>query len=363
MNYKILCRNCNTTVARTPNKICVKCSYPKWGYSDNELSIINSVKKPTFHKLTCRNCRKTVAKTPNKICVSCKIPNWGYTDFEVSNGLFTIEKQFIGKPKINENKKKGSVSRIIFSGLILLCLFSGIGGLVFFYPEKTIVEETEKDEFQTEAENDKEYAFEIDDIQKAVVMIKAGSGTGTGFLISPTDILTASHVVEDYKTVNIEFTESSPRIKKRGKVIHKGKTENATGFDFFLHDYALIEIPKVTQIKPLKLGNSDTSEVLTKVFTVGHSLGGPVLSLTDGTISRLNYGNDRLDLFTHTIGINPGNSGGPMLMEETKEVIGIVVGTRAPLLTAQGIIIPQGENIAVKVSNILRNINTFDIEN
>jgi uncharacterized membrane protein YhaH (DUF805 family) len=87
--YTIICKNCNTRVARTPNLICIKCTMPKWGYTDYELAALWQPAPTSQYTLVCNNCKTVVARTPNNICVKCGKYNWGYPDnpLGVTSGL------------------------------------------------------------------------------------------------------------------------------------------------------------------------------------------------------------------------------------------------------------------------------------
>ena len=356
-NHTLVCRNCKLKVAKTPNKICVNCSIPSWGYTHDELEKINNPQNQTIQKFVCKNCDNTVVRTPMDKCHVCSMPFWGYSEFELNNGLVkameSVPGSKIGSVASNEPKRRNLLP--VLASLFLL-LFAGT--LFFLLPTSqgnTII--PENPDIDSIA-----YASTIEEIQKAVTFIKTSKGTGTGFLISKKYILTAGHVACDNNSFEVTFTKNR-NVKKRGKLAKCALIASRTDFDFFERDYALIEIPPVQKIKPLKLGNSSEVTELDKVFTAGHSLGDINLSMTEGNISRLKYGEDSFDLFSHTIASNPGNSGGPIIMEETNEVIGILVGGRSAIITESNLIIPQGENIGVKINNVKNALIDFLTQN
>jgi len=345
-NYTIICRNCKLKVARTPNKQCVNCSIPQWGYTSDEIVMIENPQKKIVQKFVCKNCNNTVVRTPLKKCHVCSMPFWGYNEFELDNGLVKLIEvpSSSGNHQLPSQHPKTQSHKIVIVTLLSLLLI-GLGFLAVYF---IVIDSPSKNRSNIDQGN---YASSIDEIKKAVVFIKAGQGTGTGFLISDKYILTAGHVACDYNQFEIVFTKSQNETK-RGKLVECALIPERTDFDYFERDFALIEIDPINTIKPLMLGNSQSMSELDDVYTAGHSLGDINLSLTEGGISRLKFGENSYDLFSHTIASNPGNSGGPIIDAETNQVIAILVGGRGPMLTQTDIIIPQGENIGVKINTV-----------
>lgn len=361
MSYKLICRNCKKEVAKTPNLVCVNCKSQKWGYNDAELRLINSKNKPVITKLSCQNCFHTVAKTPNQKCIKCNMPKWGYSDFELENGLVEVStsatpvKPPPPMPPLPP-KTKGSKSALI--SIVAVIILSGVSALGYYLYVNNFTNQEEE--------------ISPKELAKAVALVEYGNGRGTAFLISPTKLLTAAHVVINFETeevaeeVNLTFTKCNNQ-QVRAKVLKFGGVYNQRGRSFFLQDYALLEIPRFTKATPLKLGNSSTVEPLNEVLTIGHSLGETTLSFTDGKINSLKYndevGLNNLDLFKHNITINPGNSGGPMILKSNSTVIGIIVGGKAVSIDRNGINIPEGEKIANKINNVKEGLSDYDLTN
>ncbi len=159
---------------------------------------------------------------------------------------------------------------------------------------------------------------------------------GSGFIISADGyIVTNNHVVEKADEINVK--------------LHNGKEYKAkkVGRDP-LTDLALLKIDvENVQLKPLKLGDSDSLEVGEWVVAIGNPFG-LESSYTAGIISAKgrDLGEGPYDNFLQTdASINPGNSGGP-LVNLKGEVIGINTA-----IIASG----QGLGFAVPV-NTLKNI-------
>jgi len=186
------------------------------------------------------------------------------------------------------------------------------------------------------------------DIESAVARITTGSKGGTAFLVSPTIMLTARHVVEDLPIgaeVSIFFEKSPSQLQVTGKVLYyipnPDSASSSKNITYFLSDFAVIEIPETDEIIPLSLGDSDGVQNLAEVILVGYPIGD--YSITIGNINSDSYQGQ--DLFKLDATSNPGNSGGPCILKEDFSVIGILVGGSA--------VADQGENVALKINNVL----------
>ncbi len=148
-------------------------------------------------------------------------------------------------------------------------------------------------------------------ISPAIVAIEAklsdGVSAGTGCVVSSDGlILTGSHVVENYK--NIEVTTYNGQTYKAQFIAQMGKNK----------DLALIKINPTKPLQTVSFGDSEEVKVGQKVLTIGNPFGFSN-TLTQGIISRIDYVKNR---FQTDAAINPGCSGGPLL-NSTGEVIGI----------------------------------------
>ncbi|UPT71036.1 MAG: serine protease [Flavobacterium sp. JAD_PAG50586_2] len=188
------------------------------------------------------------------------------------------------------------------------------------------------------------------DIQEPVAKVVTGSGVGTAFLISPTILLTARHVVENYKVgdqVDLIFEHSKNKLQVKAtiKYISTSSITSINGtvpIEYFLSDIAVLEVSEISDIEPLVLGESDAVQNLDDVILIGYPNGD--YSITKGNINSDKF--QGLNLFKLDATSNPGNSGGPCILKDDNTVIGILVGGST---TSQ-----QGENIALKINDVKR---------
>ena len=148
-------------------------------------------------------------------------------------------------------------------------------------------------------------------ISPAIVAIEAqvkdGVSAGTGCIVTSDGlILTGSHVVEDFK--DIDVTTYNGQTYKAAFVAKMGKN----------NDLALIKIEPKKPLETVAFGDSEEVKVGQKVLSIGNPFGFSN-TLTQGIISRIDYVKNR---FQTDAAINPGCSGGPLL-NSTGEVIGI----------------------------------------
>lgn len=148
-------------------------------------------------------------------------------------------------------------------------------------------------------------------ISPAIVAIEAqtkdGVSAGTGCIVTSDGlILTGSHVVEDFK--EIEVTTHNGQTYKAQFVAQMGKNK----------DLALIKINPKKPLATVSFADSENVKVGQKVLSIGNPFGFSN-TLTLGIISRIDYVKNR---FQTDAAINPGCSGGPLL-NSTGQVIGI----------------------------------------
>jgi len=169
-------------------------------------------------------------------------------------------------------------------------------------------------------------------------------GTGSGFIVDRKGyIITNQHVVEGADKITVKIHGDSTEY--RAKVI---------GFDKET-DLAVIKINSDKDLTPLKIGNSDSTQVGDWAIAIGSPFGLEA-TVTAGIVSAKGRdfpGAQAFQRFIQTdAAINPGNSGGPLL-NSLGEVIGVntMIATRTGGYEGIGFALPM--NMAVKVYNQL----------
>ncbi|NLM22305.1 MAG: trypsin-like serine protease [Peptococcaceae bacterium] len=134
-------------------------------------------------------------------------------------------------------------------------------------------------------------------------------GQGTGFLVAKDKVATNYHVIKNAHSVKVSFPS--------GQVYN---TSEIYGYDEN-RDIAMLKITP-TNLPPLPLGNSDTTEVGENIVVISNPLG---LSNTvsTGNISSVDRYFDNQSWFQITASVSSGSSGGPVF-NSRGEVTGIV---------------------------------------
>ena len=161
----------------------------------------------------------------------------------------------------------------------------------------------------------------------SVVSVRAGSGSGTGFLVDGDGtIVTNAHVVGDNQQVQVRFNDDGP--------LHDARV---LGVDAST-DLAAIQVDAgaAEGVRPLALADSADVQVGDAAVAIGYPLGLD-RTATAGIVSGLErqiqapngFSIDRV--IQTDAPINPGNSGGPLL-----NASGEVIGVNSQIATAGG---------------------------
>jgi serine protease Do len=181
----------------------------------------------------------------------------------------------------------------------------------------------------------------VDDLGKAVVMIRTPVGLGSGFLIHPDGyVVTNDHVVAGERKISItQFSQSGEELLKKNfdnvRIV-------ATGGNL---DLALLKIEgqETTGFPIVPLGQSIELNQGDRVFAIGSPLG-LERSVSEGIVSLRNrIISDRIHIQT-TAEISPGNSGGPLFNYR-----GEVVGVNNMKVVSQG---AEGLGFAIPVQTL-----------
>jgi putative serine protease PepD len=160
----------------------------------------------------------------------------------------------------------------------------------------------------------------------AVVSVRTGTGSGTGFLIDTNGrIVTNSHVVGGNSHVIVRFGNDQTSLD--GRVIGSDPSS-----DLAVVDIGRSSVPK--NVKPLRFADSRAVQVGDTAIAIGNPFGLD-RTATEGIVSGLGRHIDapngfQIDAVIQTDApINPGNSGGPLL-----DVNGRVIGVNSQIATA-----------------------------
>ncbi len=163
------------------------------------------------------------------------------------------------------------------------------------------------------------------------VVTTSGSGTGSGFVLTPDGLIaTNNHVVADATAgdITVYFFDGT---KSKARVIGTSPS----------YDLAVIKVDDHPNLKPVVTGNSDALRIGDPVIAIGSPLGlsgtvtTGIISSKDRPVTTGGNGeNSYISALQTDAAINPGNSGGPLV-----DLTGRVVGVNSAIATlgsAQG---------------------------
>lgn len=168
-------------------------------------------------------------------------------------------------------------------------------------------------------------------VNPAVVTIKAGTGHGSGFVVTKDGLIfTNAHVVADAPSVvTVEFAD--------GRQV----PADVLGFAKGGLDLAALKINNQKNLTAVTLGNLASAKVGDRVFAIGTPLKTDNKNtFTIGNISRLDKKHSQIQ---HSANISYGNSGGP-LVNDQGQVIGVNTKTELNPVFIGGI--PLGDTAA-----------------
>lgn len=139
-----------------------------------------------------------------------------------------------------------------------------------------------------------------------VYQVFTGGGTGTGFLVDPTTLVTNCHVVEPYGEVAVERRDGT-RVKGWVRRVSPRR------------DLAVVQLSEALGGTPLAVAGDVRLAANQTLRILGFPIGLP-LSLTEGVVSNPEQDFGGMRYVQTDAAINPGNSGGPMLGDDGRVV-------------------------------------------
>ena len=171
--------------------------------------------------------------------------------------------------------------------------------------------------------------------------VKDGISCGTGCIIDKSGIiLTSAHVVDDGKNLVVTTSNGQDYSAKLIKTFGENK------------DIAILKIDTPTDLKTVKLGNSEKIKVGQKVLAIGNPFGFNG-TLTQGIISRIDYSKNRIQT---DAAINPGSSGGPLLNRN-----GEIIGINQAIYNPDNNISNIGIGFAIPINTIKEYLQEFNL--
>jgi S1-C subfamily serine protease len=174
-------------------------------------------------------------------------------------------------------------------------------------------------------------------LQSAAVVVVHPEGSGSGFFIDPTTIVTNRHVIEGVKGGTVLISSKAIGAFLKAKIISVTRGSNIGGADFAL--LRLEQSPAGINVLPI----SRQPAPLQHVVAVGFPGSGirsdqsqvPAPIYTSGDVSAVQPQSSEVTLIIHTADISPGSSGGA-LVDRCGSVVGVNTFVQSPDSKAEG---------------------------
>lgn len=230
------------------------------------------------------------------------------------------------------------LGNIIFGGLIGMLIVDPLSGAMWKLPESVegkIPRSMLASNPDTKPKKPKEISPAPSENSENMVF-------GSGFSISPTEVLTAFHVIEKAKKIYVRFPGEDwieAKVKFRLQSL----------------DTALLTIKKErkTFFSVLSASGLESGD---EVFTIGYPVSyilGEEAKFANGFVASVSGIRDDKSLIQCSVPIQPGNSGGA-LVDKNGRVVGIVTSSAASIVFARTTgAFPQNVNWAVNIDYVI----------
>ena len=311
-------------------------------FNDKDIQVFANLNEATFKEIVER-CKQHVFNVPELIKIIVEldkgediVPN------KISSLLIHITNSFLVFAAIDDAGREGFQAEISFFNTSLQKVFeyAELHGVPVLCEEEVEIElERRRDAGSLNSAavtaNDVITISDMEELkahaEKTVVYIEAysseGSGSGSGFIISPDGYaVTAAHVVRGAEEIRVRIRpngNNGPSIFAAAKVVVALKHA----------DMALIKIDAVGLSYLSMLEESKDAEPGEPIYLIGYPLGAMVsdnrnvlnYTMTQGNVSAKQHKNG-YDLTLIDILAVQGNSGGPIISAKTGQVVGILLG-------------------------------------
>lgn len=173
----------------------------------------------------------------------------------------------------------------------------------------------------------------VDRLHKGVVLVLAEKDSGSGFFVTPSIVVTNSHVVATAKNGEVVVAGKGLNSPKIARVIASTNAKAQNG-----RDYAVLQVQdgSSSTVLPLALETSELTPVVAAGFPGllldtdmnfsalirGDMKAMPELGMSQGAVMALQNRTQGLPVIVHSAPISGGNSGGP-LVDGCGRVVGI----------------------------------------
>lgn len=311
-------------------------------FNDKDIQVFANLNETTFKEIVER-CKQHVFNVPELIKIVIELDKGEDTvPNRISSLLIHITNSFLVFATIDDAGREGFQAEISFFNTSLQKVFeyAELHGVKVLCEEEVEIElERRRDAGSLNSAavtaNDVITISEMEELkahaEKTVVYIEAysseGSGSGSGFIISPDGYaVTAAHVVRGAEEIRVRIRpngNNGPSIFAAAKVVVALKHA----------DMALIKIDAVGLSYLSMLEESKDAEPGEPIYLIGYPLGAMVsdnrnvlnYTMTQGNVSAKQHKNG-YDLTLIDILAVQGNSGGPIISAKTGQVVGILLG-------------------------------------